>query len=169
MKFTAYIDPATIPTAQQKGVRVVKGVPMFYKKKPLIDFERRFTAVVDRARAENGNYRIQKYVPIFLHVAFLFGYPESTPKSRRIDWEPMPLRPDGENLEKAVTDCMGDRFRRVNGKWVMVHEGIFPDDAAITPLVISKFRTTGRPRVLVSVMPRDEWVQGLPKGFLGVS
>ena len=164
MKFTAYIDPATIPTAQQKGVRVVKGVPMFYKKKELVDFEKRFTAIVDEARRANGNYRIPKGVPVFLHIAYLFGYPLSTPKRRRIDWEPMPFRPDGENLAKATVDCMGDRFRKVCGKLVLAHEGIFPDDAAITPYVVSKFRTTGTPRILVRVCARDEWA----RGFKGV-
>lgn len=160
MTITFYFDPTHAPTAQQKGVRVVNGVPMFYKKKPLLDFERDFTRAVDAERAKNGNYRIPDGEAVYLHVSFLFGYPHGTPKVRRVDMAPMTSRPDGDNVAKAVIDCLGDRFKKVGNSWTLVHEGVFRDDSAITPLVISKFRTTGAPRIIVTVLPRAEWANG---------
>ena len=160
MKITFYFDPTHAPTAQQKGVRVVNGVPMFYKKKPLQDFETAFTKAVDKARRENGNYRIPDGVAIYCHITFLFPYPHGVPKARRVDMAPMTQRPDGDNLVKAVIDCLGDRFKKQDNSWVLAHEGVFRDDSAITSYVISKFRTTGVPRICVNVMPRAEWVKG---------
>ena len=165
MTFDIPMDPAKAPTAQEKGVRVVKGVPMFYKKKALVDFERELTAHID---AQRKGYRIPKGEAVFFHVAFMFSWPLSTPMKRRADWEPMVQRPDGENLTKAVVDCFGDRYRKEGGRWVVAHEGVFPDDSAIAPLVVSKFRTTGRPRILVRVCPRAEWVRDMKGFFWGI-
>ena len=160
MTFSVPIDPTHAPTSQQKGVRVVKGVPMFYKKKPLQDFETAFTKAVDEARRRNGNYRIPDGVAIYCHITFLFPYPNGVPKSRRVDMAPMTQRPDGDNLAKAVIDCLGDRFKKQGNSWILAHEGVFRDDSAITLYVISKFRTTGTPRICVTVIPRDEWTRG---------
>lgn len=155
MTITFLQDPATVPTAQQKGIRVVKGIPMFYKKKPLLEFEKNFTRAVDKER--NG-YRIPDGEAVYLHITFLFGYPHSTPKSRRIDMAPMTQRPDGDNLIKAIVDCLGDRYAKDGHTWKLVHQGVFADDAQITPWVISKFRTTGTPRIVVTVCPRADWI-----------
>lgn len=152
MTFTIPTDPSFAPTSQQKGIRVVKGVPMFYKKKALLDFERLVTHAMDEAR---GDYRIPDKTPIYLHIVLLFPFPKGCPKSKRVDMSPMTERPDGDNLAKAIIDCLGDRFAKgADGRWHLAHEGFFSDDAAITPLVISKFRTTGTPRIIVTVRPR---------------
>ena len=159
MRIELPIDPAEIPTAQEKGVRVVKGIPMFYKKKPLVVFEKRLQDLLKPAQSVHEN-RIPDGTPVYLHITYLFGYPKSTPKSRRIDLAPMTQRPDGDNLSKAVIDSLGDKFTKdkLTKKWVILRRGFFADDSAITPLVISKFRTTGQPRIVIVIKPRPEGV-----------
>lgn len=161
MKIEIPIDPADIPTAQEKGVRIVKvngkHIPMFYKASALVKFEKRLSAFLAPAMADPKN-RIPDNTPVYLHITYLFGYPKSTPKSARRDLAPMTQRPDGDNLSKAVIDQLGDRFTKDKRtrKWVRIRKGFFADDAAITPLVISKFRTTGNPRIVIVVKPRPD-------------
>lgn len=152
------IDPADIPTAQEKGVRVVKGIPMFYKKAPLQRFEKLLDRLLAPHIAKPGA-RIPAKTPIFLHISYLFGYPKSAPKSSRVDLAPMTERPDGDNMSKAIIDALGDKMAkdRKTNRWVCVRRGFFQDDAAISTLVISKYRTTGKPRVNICISPKSEW------------
>lgn len=153
MKFCLPIDPSTIPTAQHKGVRVVHGVPMFYKTKALTDFEKRLEGALapfyPKFRADDGN-------PVSLYIAYLFPYPKSTPKRDRVDMAYMTQRPDGDNISKAVIDALGDKWAkdRRSGRFFVARRGFFADDAAIANLGISKFRTTGEPGIVITI---EEW------------
>lgn len=157
MKITLPINPADIPTAQEKGVRVVNGIPMFYKKPPLLKFEKWMKDHLSNL-LKLPNVRIPDGQAVYLHITYLFPYPKSTPKSQLVDMIPMVQQPDGDNLSKAIIDCLGDEYKRVGGKKVLVRKGFFANDSAITPLIISKFRTTGEPKVIIVLKPRSEGV-----------
>ena len=154
MKIELPIDPSTIPTAQEKGVRVVKGVPMFYKKKPLVDFEKTLEALL---APYYPKLRIPDGAPAYVHITYLFPYPESTPKRDRIDMRRMTQRPDGDNISKAVIDALADRWAKDKRtrRFYVSRRGFFKDDAQVNPLVISRFRTTKSPKMVVVVKQID--------------
>lgn len=129
------INPAELSTAQQKKIsfrtrrvftsaRVARGIKTI------------------KLLALPHKKAIQEVVPwgspIFLSIAFLHAYPAGTPKSKRIDFAPMPQGADNDNRIKAPQDAL-------------VQAGWFPDDRFITTTHITKRRTTGEPRIVVIV------------------
>ena len=162
MTISLPIDPADIPTAQEKGVRVVNGVPMFYKKKPMKDFEDRLELLL---KPYYPKLRIPDGEPAFLHIVFLYGYTASTPKKRRIDMLRVTTRPDGDNLSKAIIDACADRWAkdRKTRKFHVVRRGFFRDDAQANPTVISRFRTTGTPRTVIVVKQAERQAVSIPQ------
>lgn len=155
MTFDLPIDPSEIPTAQHKGVRIVGGVPMFYKKAPLKRLEQRLERMM---KDICPSLRVPDGKPAYVHITFLFPYPKSTAKKNRIDLRRMSKRPDGDNLAKAIIDAMGDQFRRdkITRRNILVRRGFFADDGQVNPLVISKFYTTATPRVSITVRESEE-------------
>ena len=150
MRIDIPIDPADIPTAQEKGVRVVKGVPMFYKKAPLVKFE----SLLEKTLSPlYGKLRIPDGHPASVHITYLFGYPKSTPKRNLVDMARMTKRPDGDNLSKAIVDALGDKYARdkATRRFYIKRRGFFADDGQVNPLVISKFYTTGTPKVVITI------------------
>lgn len=144
------IDPSHIPTAQEKGVRVVKGVPMFYKKKPLQDFERLLEAVL---APYYPKLRIPDGEPCYVHIRYLYPFPSGTPKCNRVELTRKTTRPDGDNISKAVIDALGDRLAKDKRtrKFYVTRRGFFSDDAAVNPLAISRYYTNGTPKITVDI------------------
>ena len=97
--------------------------------------------------------RIPDGEAVFVHVTYFFAYPKSTPKRNLVDGRRMNQRPDGENLSKAIVDALADRWAkdRRTKKFYVARRGLFADDGAVNPLVVSKFRTTGKPKTVIVV------------------
>lgn len=150
MRIDIPIDPSGIPTAQEKGVRVVKGIPMFYKKKPLQDFEKSLESLL---APHYPKLRIPDGEPCYLHITYLYPFPSSMPKRDRIDYTRKTTRPDGDNISKALIDALGDRWAKDKRtrKFYVVRRGFFADDAQVNPLVISRFYTNDPPKIVVEV------------------
>ena len=151
------IDPATVPTAQQKGVRIVHGKPMFYTRKPLRDFMAKVKKCVAAYITANANTgQIVRYAddtPLAVRIAFYFNYPKSTPKCRqhKISWKT--TRPDVDNQEKAVMDCLADESAISKHKRVVIRRGFFADDSQVANHVIRKYYTTGNAGIVVTIAP----------------
>ena len=108
-------SPPTV-TAQQKGVRVVRGKPFFYTKPEVI------------AARDEILYRIKSFMPnkpiegnIKMDVAWCFY--KKTAKETKYKG----TRPDLDNLQKLLQDCM-------NGL-------LFKDDSQIVQLTTSKYES----------------------------
>lgn len=136
MRIDIPIDPSTIPTAQEKGVRIlkVKGkcIPMFYKEAALKKFEAQLNAFLTPLYPR---LRIPEGKAAYVHVTYLFPYPKSTPKRDRIDMVRMVRRPDGDNLSKALIDNLCDLYRKdkATKKWYVAQRRFIPDAARSTP------------------------------------
>lgn len=109
------IDPPT-KTAQQKGLRVVRGHAQFYEKKE-----------VSEAKALLKDQLLQ-YVPdepyhgaLMVGVTWAFG----TKEKRKIREEYRTTRPDLDNLFKGLADCLTDL-------------GFWDDDSLITEVCLRK-------------------------------
>ena len=159
MRIDIPIDPSTIPTAQEKGVRILKvrgkSIPMFYKEAALKKFEARLNAFLTPLYPR---LRIPEGKAAYVHVTYLFPYPKSTPKRDRIDMVRMVCRPDGDNLSKALIDNLCDLYRKdkATKKRYVAQRRFIPDDGAVNPLVISKFRTTKEPKVVVTIRVQED-------------
>lgn len=109
------IDPPT-KTAQQKGLRVVRGHAQFYEKKE-----------VSEAKALLKDQLLQ-YVPdepyhgaLMVGVTWAFG----TKEKKKIRGEFRTTRPDLDNLFKGLADCLTDL-------------GFWDDDSLIAELCLRK-------------------------------
>lgn len=90
-------------TAQQKGVMVVGGKPRFFKKKRQQQAENTFHALLLPHRPP------QPFdCAVSLCVVFSFPWRASEKKSRIAQWSsyPISVRPDVDNLGKALIDVM---------------------------------------------------------------
>ena len=83
-------------TAQQKGVRVVKGRPYFYEKKEVTEAKRFLL------------FRMKPFVPdepfqgpVRVNITFLFGT-----KEKKKQYNYRSTRPDLDNLFKGFADCL---------------------------------------------------------------
>ena len=115
MEFFMSMIPPTV-TAQEREVRVVKGKPVFYDPPELADAKQKLAAHLSRhtpeKRFEDG---------IRLTVKWLF------PKgSRHRDGEYRITRPDTDNLQKLLKDCM-------------TRCGFWADDALVCSEIVEKF------------------------------
>ena len=159
MRIDIPIDPSTIPTAQEKGVRILKVrgkcIPMFYKEAALKKFEAQLNAFLTPLYPR---LRIPEGKAAYVHVTYLFPYPKSTPKRDRIDMVRMVCRPDGDNLSKALIDNLCDLYRKdkATKKRYVAQRRFIPDDGAVNPLVISRFRTTKEPKVVVTIRVQED-------------
>lgn len=111
MKFFLLLDPPTV-TAQEKKVMVIKGKPIFYEpdnvkeaKKELIKHLRPFVPK-------------EPFIgPLSLKVQWIF---EKGTKHKHQEWRD--TKPDTDNLEKLLKDCMTKlRFWEDDAQVVMEH------------------------------------------------
>ena len=98
MRDQFYLHFETMPkgTDQQKGVRIVKGKPYFYKKPNVEGAEYKFKAALNEHKPVRPCTR-----PVKLLVWFAFDT-----KNKKLWGQPKPTRPDTDNYLKLFKDCM---------------------------------------------------------------
>lgn len=114
MEFFMSVIPPTV-TAQERAVRIVKGKPVFYDPPEVADARVKLMAYLSRFKPENP-----LGTGIRLTVKWLF------PKGRHRDGEYRTTRPDTDNLQKLLKDCM-------------TRCGFWKDDALVCSEIVEKF------------------------------
>ena len=122
-------DPPTV-TAQQKGVMVRAGRPMFFTKKKVKDAQ---DALILQLRQFKPRQPVE--FPVLIKVKFAFRVTKSRPHERV-----HAVRPDLDNLCKGVLDAL-------------VPAGWLADDALVDQLVAEKCRT-GEPYMEITMTER---------------
>lgn len=129
------VDCATISTAQQKKISFCTR-RVFTNKRVAAGMK--VVALLARQHTDRVHAAVPPGTPVSLSATFLYAYPKGTPRKRLIDGAPMPTGADLDNRFKAVGDAL------TNAGW-------WPDDRLITSLTLRKRRTTGAPRIVLSV------------------
>lgn len=114
MEFFMAMIPPTV-THQEKSIRVVKGKPVLYEPPELKEARAKLRAHLARHRPEQsmtGGVR--------LLVKWCF------PRGRHLDGEYRITKPDTDNLQKLLKDCM-------------TAEGFWKDDAQVASELCEKF------------------------------
>ena len=112
-QFYLHFDTMPTGTAQQKGVRIVHGKPMFYEKAEVRDARNQFTLALKTHAPETPSER-----PIRLTIWFAFDTKNKKLWGKDIPGsdEPWsghqfkPTRPDTDNSLKLLKDCMSGLF-----------------------------------------------------------
>ncbi len=113
-EFFMAMDPPTI-THQEKQVRVVKGKPVFYEPDELKAARQKLTDHLARYKPA------EKYmVPVELVAKWCF------PKGRHGNGEYRSTKPDTDNLQKLLKDCM-------------TQVGFWKDDCLVCREITEKF------------------------------
>lgn len=112
ISFNLDINPASLTTAQEKGVRIVKSksgkmFPTFYKKKKSVENE---TLIMNLLKPFIPNHPLfgydERILALVLTIVYFFPHTSSARKSERDNITFMTNRPDVDNLSKAFIDCM---------------------------------------------------------------
>lgn len=105
MRHSFFVDcvPPTV-TAQQKGVRIVRGRPLYYVKGKVRSARDFYWSIFEQNRPP---------VPFdgALRALIVLTYPwrsRETNKTRALRWVPMPVRPDWDNLGKLPYDVLSE-------------------------------------------------------------
>lgn len=136
VQFFLPMVPPTV-THQEKQVRVVKGKPIVYEP-----------AALKAARAKLMSY-LAKYKPVetlegALQLCCKWCFPLDKGKRHR-DGEYKTSKPDTDNLQKLLKDCMTDL-----GFWV--------DDAQVASEIVEKFWSSV-PGIFVQIRPLNSMEQ----------
>lgn len=115
IKFFAAIDTIPKATAQQKGVRIVHGRPMFYTKKTVQDQMNFYGAILKM-------HRPAQPIEGAVRVEIGFYYPA---RRKKDIGAPKVTRPDLDNMAKSIIDAA-------------MAVGYFKDDSQICELHLSK-------------------------------
>ena len=99
-QFYLHFDTMPSGTAQQKGVRIVHGKPMFYEKSEVKTARQMFTLELKPHAPEKPSDK-----PIKLIVWFAFDV-----KDKKLWGQYKPTRPDTDNSLKLLKDCMTGLF-----------------------------------------------------------
>lgn len=133
LSFSIPVNPAELPTAQQKGIRIVKChgrmMPMFYEKKNVKDAHCLLARELKRHAPP-----VPIADPVELRVQYNYPFPKGTPKCRMSEATPMVQRPDVDNSQKLVQDVMSE-------------VGFWNDDSQVWALTLVKVRTTLAPSI----------------------
>lgn len=110
-KFTLPIDPSVLTTAQEKGVRIVKGrngkcFPAFFKKEKAVQNEKMLISVLSKFRPYDFPIVKTDSTVVNLSITYFFPHLSTTSEWKRKYRLPMTSRPDVDNISKAVIDCM---------------------------------------------------------------
>lgn len=115
IEFFMSMNPPTV-TAQEREVRVVKGKPVFYDPPELADAKQKLTAHLIA-------YRPQTAFTDGIRLTVKWLFPKG---SRHKDGEYRITRPDTDNLQKLLKDCM-------------TRCGFWEDDALVCSEICEKF------------------------------
>ena len=131
MDFTLDIIPPTV-TAQEHKVRVVRGKPMFYDTQKLkvarSEFERLLRCFKPDAPLEG---------PVALYVDWHFATKTHKEGTYRV------TRPDTDNLQKLLKDCM-------------TRAGFWKDDAQVCREEVTKRWSREKPGIHIKVVTLDD-------------
>lgn len=150
---TLNLDPRMICTAQQKGACIRAGRIRFYTKRAVADSNYRIkNAVLDaldevgvtmkRGRGEVAD-TVRRSKALRLDVTYLFRWPDSTPKSKTVDFAWMLERPDLDNLTKSIQDCLTE-------------VRLWEDDSQVAVLHLEKRRVVEHPRIIIRVRTLED-------------
>lgn len=132
-----HIDPSTIPTAQQKGVRVVGHRAMFYTKAKVRQGMEALKAEI--SRHVTSEWRPSPDAALRVRIMFVFGYPKSASKAERSHDSYMTRRPDLDNMVKGLLDAM-------------TQVGVWCDDSQVAEIHAEKIRSSWtKPFIAVTV------------------
>lgn len=117
---TEFFMPMRPPTAtaQERAVRVVHGKPQFYEPPELKNARQKLCANLAKHRPKQPYTRGVRLV-----VKWCFGF---SAKVKHRDGEYRTTRPDTDNLQKLLKDCM-------------TRVGFWTDDALVASEVVEKF------------------------------
>ena len=148
VKLEIPIDPSLLATAQQKGIRVVNGHPVVYTKAHVREAEERCRLELKRVR---GGFFVPKPDVARVSVDFHFPYPSGTPKKDASQFSYMTQRPDADNLLKGLLDAMSPKYKKVNGRLVLVSRGYWDDDSQVCLGSVRKLRTPNKPKIVLTI------------------
>lgn len=127
MEFFLKINPPTV-TAQEHKVRVVRGRPMFYDTPKLKEARSTFESLLLPFRPSKPLEG-----PVFLHVEWRFSTKSHKEGTYRV------TRPDTDNLQKLLKDCM-------------THSGFWNDDAQVCHEEVVKRWSREIPGIAIKVV-----------------
>lgn len=128
MYFVLKMDPPTV-TAQEHKVRIIKGKPVFYDPPELKDARAKIMAHLS---AHAPAMRISE--PIVLDVKWLFLLKG---KHKHGEWRD--TKPDTDNLQKLLKDCM-------------TQTGFWKDDAQVVRETVEKRWVDHLPGIYINIM-----------------
>jgi len=131
MEFTLKIIPPTV-TAQEHKVAVVHGKPVFYDSTKLKDTRKLFETLL-----RNHAPEIPPEGPVELTVEWRF----LSKTHKEGEWRV--TRPDTDNLEKLLKDCM-------------TRTGFWKDDAQVCREIVTKRWTRTDPGIRIKVVSVDD-------------
>ena len=131
MIFFLDIEPPTV-TAQMRRVTMRNGKPMFYKSRALKDAKALFVGELMMHKPDQPFEG-----PVFLRVLWLF--PTKTHKD--LSWRI--TRPDTDNLQKLLKDCMTE-------------VGFWKDDSQVCMETIGKQWTRTKPGIFIEVFNMEQ-------------
>lgn len=126
------IDPPTA-TAQEKQVRIVRGHPMFYEKAAAKEAKKLLMGALMPHRPDKPLEG-----PLILKVDWYFPKRKA---DRFTGILPKDTKPDTDNLQKGLKDCM-------------TKAGFWKDDAQVVREEVSKWWTSGEPGIEIRI---DTW------------
>lgn len=139
--FDLPIDPSVLTTAQEKGVRIIKGrngkcFPSFFKKAKAVENERMLMDILPKFKPLEDPIKKSDRTFVQLSIIYYFPHTSSSPKWMKDCVAPMTSRPDVDNISKAMIDCM-------------TKCGYWEDDSQLN-LSLAKFRSPN-PHINVSI------------------
>ena len=126
MEFTLDINPPTV-TAQEHRIRIVRGRPMFYDTQKLKAVRSAFESLLCEHRPA-----APLQGPVALNVEWRFATKTHREGTYRI------TRPDTDNLQKLLKDCM-------------TRAGFWKDDAQVCREEVTKRWSRERPGIHITV------------------
>lgn len=90
------LDEIPRTSAQEKGVRIVRGRPMFYTKSKVLEVERLYSMMI-------RTHKPERPLKGAIKVKVLFIYPVKKPHK---NGEPKQTRPDVDNMVKVLLDSI---------------------------------------------------------------
>lgn len=115
IQFFMVMDPPTV-THQEKQVHVVNGKPIFYEPAELKAARQKIMAHLDKFKPE-------KKIDCGVRLIVKWCFPKG---NKHYDGEYRITKPDTDNLQKLLKDCM-------------THVGFWKDDAQVASEIVEKF------------------------------
>lgn len=122
--------PPTV-THQEKSVHVVRGKPVFYEPAELKDARAKLTAHLGQHRPERPLEG-----PVMLRA--IWGFPVT---DKHENFEPKTTKPDTDNIQKLLKDCMTEL-------------GFWKDDAQVFMEECTKFYAD-KPGIQITIISQD--------------